>query len=155
MVFITLRGTFSMVLLLLPNCVVTLSSYVPSARSAGMMNVSFEGSFVTQRSSATLVSFPELLFRVIPTDGSVPTTFSLPPVRVKARPAVAEASCARVEASCTPPMYMALPFSPMMPTVVSLIASRRSAPTLKFTTMEFFAGFQVEFSMTPRKATEA
>ena len=30
-----------------------------------------------------------------------------------------------------------------------------TAPTLKFTTMEFFAGFQVEFSMTPRKATEA
>ena len=59
------------------------------------------------------------------------------------------------EASCTPPMYMALPFSPMMPTVVALMASRRSAPTLKFTTMEFFAGFQVEFSMTPRKATEA
>ena len=155
MVFVTLRGAFSNVLLLLPNCVVTFSSYVPSVRSAGIMNVSFEGSFVTQRSSVTLVSVPLLLVKVMPTAGSVPTTFNLPPVSVKARPAVAEASSARVEASCTPPMYMALPFSPMMPTVVCLMASRRSAPTLKFTTMEFFAGFQVEFSMMPRKLTEA
>lgn len=34
-------------------------------------------------------------------------------------------------------MYMVEPFSPMMFTVVFLTASRRSAPMLKFTTMEF------------------
>ena len=91
----------------------------------------------------------------MPTEGSVPAIFSLPPVRVKARPAVALASCARVAASCTPVTNMAAPFSPMMPTVVFFIAWRKSAPTLKFTTIEFFAGFHCEFSMTPRKLTLA
>ena len=127
-----------MVLLLLPNCVVTLSSYVrPPNRQDDERQ--FRGSFVTQRSSATLVSFPELLFRVIPTDGSVPTTFSLPPVRGEG------ASCRGrsihvhgVEASHAADVH-GTSFLADDAHCGCLDGFRRSAPTLKFTTMEFFA----------------
>ena len=129
---LTLRGVFKR-RFDVEYCVVTVSVYSPSARSAGRSNVSEEGLLIVIRSSVNFVTAFAALVSVTPTDSSSPTTFSMAPRTKKLRPAVALPSFKPVFLSSVSRMYMMFDFSPRISTEVLAISSRSTLSCVRET----------------------
>lgn len=129
---LTLRGVFKK-RLAAEYCVVTVSVYSPSAKSAGRSSVSEEGLLIVIRSSVNFVTAFAALVSVTPTDSSSPTTFSMAPRTKKLRPAVALPSFKPVFLSSVSRIYMIFDFSPRISTAVWAIASRNALSCVKET----------------------